>query len=158
MTLLAQVFNGEQLETEVEVGAFVGEECRGVATSDEEGYVCLTIAGEGYGAPVSFQVKLGEEIYSVTESITYEDDAIIGSISQPYIIQLANTTNVENIGITSAKVYIEDGILIVEGTTKDCYVYDMLGRTLYAGRDTRLYLATGVYVVQIGNEIQQVVM
>ena len=158
MTLLAQVFNGEQLETEVEVGAFVGEECRGVATSDEEGYVCLTIAGEGYGAPVSFQVKLGEEIYSVTESITYEDDAIIGSISQPYIIQLANTTNVENIGITSAKVYIEDGILIVEGTTKDCYVYDMLGRTLYEGRDTRLYLATGVYVVQIGNEIQQVVM
>ena len=158
MTLLAQVFNGEQLETAVEVAAFVGDECRGVATSDEEGYVCLTIAGEGYGAQITFLVKIGNEIYSVPRGFSYEDDVIVGSISQPYIIQLSANTNVENTGITSAQVYTEDGMLIVEGTTKDCYVYDMLGRTLYEGGDTRLYLATGVYIVQIGNEIRQVLL
>ena len=50
MTVIAKVYDGNNLQYSAEVAAFVGEECRGVATSDENGFVCLTIAGEGAGA------------------------------------------------------------------------------------------------------------
>ena len=158
MTLLAQVFNGDQLETAAEVAAFVGDECRGVATSDEEGYVCLTIAGEGYGAQITFQVKIGDEIYSVPATLTYEDDAIVGSISQPYIILIGTNTAIDNTGITTARVYVENGKLMVEGATEDYHVYDVVGKQIYQGKESLLYLPNGVYLIQLGNETQQVIL
>lgn len=158
MTVVAKVYNGNELQLNAEVAAFVGEECRGVATTDENGFVCLTIAGESAGDKLVFRVLVGNDIYTVKESITYEDDAIVGSISQPYIIQLDATTELENTTINSATIYAYDGTLYVEGATKDYKVYDILGRVMYQGRAPQLRLSNGVYLVQLGEETQQVVL
>jgi hypothetical protein len=158
MTVIAKVYNGEELQLEAEVAAFVGDECRGVATTNENGFVCLTIAGEGAGDQIVFRVLVGNEIYTIDQTITYEDDAILGSISQPYTIQLSAITNVENTQITSANIYTENGMLVIEGAEKECLVYDMLGRIMYVGGNTRLYLPTGIYIVQLGTEIQRVIL
>ncbi len=158
MTVIAKVYDGNNLQFNAEVAAFVGEECRGVATSDENGFVCLTIAGEGAGDKIVFRVLVDNEIYTIKQTITYEDDAIVGSISQPYVIQLDATTEVENTTISSAHIYAYDGILYVEGATEDYKVYDVLGRLMYQGRAPQLRLSNGVYLVQLGEETQQVVL
>ena len=67
-------------------------------------------------------------------------------------------TPVENVQITSAKVYSRDGRLHVEGAKTDYYVLDMAGRLIYSGRDTEIQLPRGVYVVNIAGEIQKVVI
>ena len=158
MTVIAKVYDGNNLQYSAEVAAFVGEECRGVATSDENGFVCLTIAGEGAGDKVVFRVLVDNEIHTIKQTITYEDDAIVGSIRQPYVIQLDATTEVENTTISSAHIYAYDGILYVEGATEDYKVYDVLGRRMYQGRAPQLRLSNGVYLVQLGEETQQVVL
>ena len=158
MTVIAKVYDGNNLQYSAEVAAFVGEECRGVATSDENGFVCLTIAGEGAGDKIVFRVLVDNEIHTIKQTITYEDDAIVGSISQPYVIQLDATTEVENTTISSAHIYAYDGILYVEGATEDYKVYDVLGRLMYQGRAPQLRLSNGVYLVQLGEETQQVVL
>ena len=67
-------------------------------------------------------------------------------------------TPVENVQITSANVYSRNGILHVEGAETDYYVLDMAGRLIYSGRDTELQLPRGVYVVNVGGEVQKVVL
>ena len=158
MTVVAKVYDGNELQLNAEVAAFVGEECRGVATSDENGFVCLTIAGESAGDRISFKVLVGNEIHTVKETITYEDDAIVGSISQAYLIQLDATTELENTIISSAHVYAYDGVLHVEGATEDYKVFDILGRIMYQGMASQVHLSNGVYLVQLGEETQQVVL
>jgi hypothetical protein len=48
--------------------------------------------------------------------------------------------------------------LHVEGAETDYYVLDMAGRLIYSGRDTELQLPRGVYVVNVGGEVQKVVL
>ena len=66
--------------------------------------------------------------------------------------------DIENILITSANVYSSNGRLHVEGAETDYYVLDMAGRLIYSGRDTELQLPRGVYVVNVGGEVQKVVL
>ena len=68
------------------------------------------------------------------------------------------SVNVKNVQITSANVYSRNGILHVEGAETDYYVLDMAGRLIYSGRDTKLQLPRGVYVVNVGGEVQKVVL
>jgi hypothetical protein len=67
-------------------------------------------------------------------------------------------TGLENSVISSADVYSRDGRLHVEGAETDYYVLDMAGRLIYSGRDTELQLPRGVYVVNVGDEVQKVVL
>ena len=67
-------------------------------------------------------------------------------------------TGLENSVISSANVYSRDGRLHVEGAETDYYVLDMAGRLIYSGRDTELQLPRGVYVVNVGGEVQKVVL
>ena len=66
--------------------------------------------------------------------------------------------DVEDAIITSAEVYTRDGVLHVEGAETDYYVLDTAGRLIYSGRDAELRLPRGVYVVNVGGEVQKVVI
>ena len=121
-------------------------------------FVSAEDCAEGAGDKIVFRVLVDNEIHTIKQTITYEDDAIVGSISQPYVIQLDATTEVENTTISSAHIYAYDGILYVEGATEDYKVYDVLGRLMYQGRAPQLRLSNGVYLVQLGEETQQVVL
>ena len=110
------------------------------------------------GDVIALKVRVGNNLYDVEKTIVYQDDAIIGTITEPYIIEITQETSIENATITSAKVYGQDGMLIVEGANHDYNVFDVLGRLIYNGRETQVQLPTGVYVVQLGEEVQQVVL
>lgn len=50
MTLIGRVIGlDDKPSAKVEIGVFAGNECRGAEFSDAEGYVFLTIAGDGSG-------------------------------------------------------------------------------------------------------------
>ncbi len=124
MSIVARVMNGDEAVHGVEVGIFVGDECRGAATEEfssvntTDGYWFLTVAGDE-AAPLTIKVHdpaTGETI-TVQQTLTYTDDATIGSLDEPYIIQLNAAEGIEDVqgnvqGIKVQKVF-EDGILYI---------------------------------------------
>ncbi len=158
MAILAKVYNGDELVMEAEVAAFVGGECRATILVDEKGYVCLTVPGEGQGDIIALKVKVGENIYDVEQTIIYKDDDIVGSISEPYIIQIGEETSFDNTMITSADIYTRNGQLVVEGWEGEYQVYDAVGRLIYTGSVQTISLPCGVYMVRLGGETQKVVL
>ena len=127
MSIIARVMNGDEAVHGVEVGIFAGEECRGAATEEHinenttDGYWFLTVAGDET-APLTIKVHdpaTGETI-TVQQTLTYTDDSTLGSLDEPYIIQLGVIEGVENIhndtatdsGSRYAKI-IENGILYI---------------------------------------------
>ena len=124
MSIVARVMNGDEAVHGVEVGIFAGDECRGAATEEfssvntTDGYWFLTVAGDE-AAPLTIKVHdpaTGETI-TVQQTLTYTDDATIGSLDEPYIIQLNAAEGIEDVqgnvqGIKVQKVF-EDGILYI---------------------------------------------
>ena len=158
MTIVGVVKNGNIIETTAEVGVFVGAECRGANVCEADGLVFLTIAGEGYGDVLTFKVKVGSEIYQVKKTIIFEDDATLGTLEEPYIIQIGEETSIEDLMITAASVYTQDGQLVVDGWDGEYKVYDAVGRIIYVGSDRVISLPRGVYMVHLGDETQKVVL
>lgn len=158
MTIVAVVKNGNIVETASEVGVFAGTQCRGANVSEADGLVFLTVAGEGYGDVLTFKVKVGDQIYQVEQTLLFEDDATLGTLNEPYIIQIGEETAIDNTIITSADVYTRDGQLIVEGNEGDYVVYDAVGRIIYTGSAQSITLPRGVYMVHLGDETQKVVL
>ena len=67
-------------------------------------------------------------------------------------------TPVDNITNSYVVIYTNGNILHIEGAETDYYVLDAAGRLIYSGRDTELQLPRGVYVVNVGGEVQKVVI
>ena len=158
MTIVAVVKNGDVIETATEVGVFAGAECRGANVSESDGLVFLTIAGEGYGDLLTIKVKVDEQIYDVKDKLTFEDDATLGTLSEPFVIQIGEETAIDNTVITSADVYTRNGQLVVEGWDGDYQVYDAVGRMIYTGSQQTISLPRGVYMIHLGGETQKVVL
>ena len=92
-----------------------------------------------------------------------------GAIENPHILLVTEDmtitaefrvagTGLENSVILSASVYGNNGVLYVEGAETDYHVLDASGRLIYSGRDAQLHLPRGVYVVNVGGEVQKVVI
>ena len=130
MSVIARVMNGTEPVHGVEVGVFAGDECRGAATEEflseeaTEGYWFLTIAGD---EPTPLTIKVydpatGETIL-VEQTLNYTDDATLGTLSKPYIIQLQVADGLENIHAGNAdgirKVILGGHLFIIlpDGTT-----------------------------------------
>ena len=67
-------------------------------------------------------------------------------------------TSVENIKESSIIVYVRDRVIYVEGIEEDYHVLDAAGRLIYSGSDAALALPRGVYVVVVGDEVENVVL
>ncbi|MBQ9427288.1 MAG: hypothetical protein IJU36_06625, partial [Paludibacteraceae bacterium] len=128
MSIIARVMNGDEAVHDVEVGIFAGDECRGAATEDgymvndqmvnDFGYWFLTVAGDE-AAPLTIKVydPATSETITVQQTLTYTDDATLGSLDEPYIIQLNVADGIEEVqgnvqGVKVQKVF-EDGILYI---------------------------------------------
>ena len=160
MTILAKVYKGEDAVIDAEVGIFDGNDCRATILADADGYVCLTVPGEGQGDVLAFKVRVGDEIYNVKQTLIYQDDAIIGSVREPYRIQIDESTGIETntINITDVMVYTRNGQLIIEGNEGDYAVYDALGRIVYIGSAPTLSLPRGVYMVHLNGATRKIVL
>ena len=55
-------------------------------------------------------------------------------------------------------IVVNNGILYVDGVETDYHVLDAAGRLVYSGRDAEVQLPRGVYVVNVGGEVQKVVL
>ena len=136
MSIVARVMNGDEAVHGVEVGIFAGDECRGAATEEHinenttDGYWFLTVAGdESTQLTIKVYDPATGETITVLQTLTYTDDATIGSLDEPYIIQLNVAEGVEEVqgnvqGIKVQKVF-EDGILYIERNGEK---YDATGK------------------------------
>lgn len=132
MSVVARVMNATEPVHGVEVGIFAGEECRGTAL-EEDGYWFITVAGD---EPEPLTIKVYEPATQTTtvvqQTLNYMDDATIGTLAEPYIIQLNPTQGFENgqyddgQGIKARKV-IENGILYI---LRNGEKYDATGKRL----------------------------
>ena len=114
MTVTAVVKDGELIVEDAEVGIFAGEECRAAAVQ-QDGYWFITVPGDK-NVELTVQVATGGEVKIVKQTLTYADDAMIGSPVEPYVIQLDEATvivNVESERIGANK-YLQDGTLYIE--------------------------------------------
>lgn len=137
MSIIARVMNGDKAVHGVDVGIFVGDECRGAATEEfssvntTDGYWFLTVAGDE-AAPLTIKVydpTTGETI-TAQQTLTYTDDATLGSLDEPYIIQLNVGEGMEEVPsdqVPSTKVrkVLIDGILYIERNGEK---YDATGK------------------------------
>jgi hypothetical protein len=96
MSIIAVVKNGDDLLKTAEIGVFAGTECRGAQAADADGLIFLSVAGE-QATPLTLKVYDGSKQVSVTQTLTYTDDAIIGSVADPYLIQLSPTSTITGI-------------------------------------------------------------
>ena len=141
MSIIARVMNGDEAVHGVEVGVFAGDECRGAATEDgymvndqmvnDFGYWFLTVAGDE-AAPLTIKVydpATGETI-TVQQTLTYTDDATLGSLDEPYIIQLNVAEGIEDVDASAMlggyrKIFI-NGILYIVRPNGE--MYDATGK------------------------------
>ena len=131
MSIIARVMNGDEAVHGVEVGIFAGDECRGAATEDgymvndqmvnDFGYWFLTVAGDE-AAPLTIKIydPATSETITVQQTLTYTDDATLGSLDEPYIIQLNVADGIQEVdasqivnGKSSNRKLIIDGILYI---------------------------------------------
>ncbi len=134
MTIIAVVKNGTEKVRGAEVAALVGEECRAVGRSDEESaLVFLTIAGEGSSDSILFMVEYGDKFLPVPKKILYEDDAMLGTLENPYEINLASTS-VSEVSALALRVFPTnvEHTLYVEAETgvEAIRLTDVYGRVL----------------------------
>lgn len=84
--------------SDYEIGAFVGDECRGVAeVSTQDGYTWLYLrirSNVASGETVNFRVyeKSTQKTYRVTESIDFKSDDQVGMPSSPQSLSLKKYT------------------------------------------------------------------
>lgn len=172
MTVLARLYNGEQ-QVEADkylIGAFSGNECRGVAV-EKEGHIFLTVHGEQTGEQISlraFDVASGKE-YMIKEELDFSSDVMKGSYASPESLHLGDPTGIHNIG-TGMFIYpnpvrdrlyvrgevdnIED-IRVVSTAGQTCIVTDRLSAE--EGIDVSS-LSKGIYFIvvkSVTDEIRQ---
>ena len=137
MSIVARVMNGDEAVHGVEVGVFAGDECRGAATEEfssvntTDGYWFLTVAGDE-AAPLTIKVydpTTGETI-TAQQTLTYADDATLGSLDEPYIIQLDLADGIDEVDAAATlgrcrKILI-NGILYIVRPNGE--MYDATGK------------------------------
>lgn len=133
MSIVARVMNGDEPIHGVEVGIFAGDECRGAAAEEEDNYWFITVAGD---EPTPLAIKVYDPASNTTtvvsQTLQYTDDATIGTLAEPYIIQLSPAEGIEEVPsdeVQSTKVYkiIENNhVFIIRNGEK----YDVTGKKL----------------------------
>jgi hypothetical protein len=140
MTMVARVQNGSIPIPNAEVGVFADDECRSAEVSDEDGFVYLTVAGEGTGTKLIFKVYSNEKTTEVDQNLIYTDDETYGTVTAPYIIQLdpnltavSATSNAQKVNIYPAR--IKNDVHVDAGkdvSLKRIMIQDAGGRILYS--------------------------
>ena len=93
MNVVARVMIDDVQVDTLTVGAFIGDECRGVTTATEEGYYMFTIAGNAdeTGQKVTFATMLNGQIVKINESLLWVSDMIYGDLDEPVILTVGSS-------------------------------------------------------------------
>ena len=131
MSIVARVVNGTEPVHGVEVGIFAGDECRGAAVEDEGNYWFITVAGD---EPTPLTIKVYDPATQtntvVAQALTYTDDATLGTLAEPYIINLQKAEGIEDVQTGNNQQptkLLEKGILYI---LRNGEKYDATGKKL----------------------------
>ncbi len=95
MSMVIKLVKGGEPVTDAELGAFIGEECRGAAVAAEtSGLYYLLIAGEGLGKTMQIRAAINGVVTTVCTSVAFNNDAIIGTPWEPFVIDLDDLTGI----------------------------------------------------------------
>jgi len=135
-------YEGQEVTT-AEIGVFAEDECRAAATCDG-GYYFITVPGDS-SLNLSMKVVYNDSLYTLQGNLIYRNDAIVGTLDAPYVIDLTSgqinddpgignddpgeeplsVVSVEAVnGSKVEKVLIDNEVFII----KDGQMYDALGR------------------------------
>ena len=108
-----------------QVAVFDGNECRTTEVADGEGYAYFTVPGDESLTLYFKMVRDGVE-YVSDVTVTYEEDALIGTHSSPLVVAFSSTSHVDAIladdANTQTQWYTVGGVLLPAKPT-DCGVY-----------------------------------
>jgi hypothetical protein len=130
-------------------------------TADENGYV----TGSGtydYGTEVMIEAIANEGYRFVQWSDGNTENPRTIVVTEDVELRAEfeedGKTLVDNVDESSVMIYVQNGVIHVEGAETDYHVLDAAGRLIYTGRDAQLSLPRGVYVVVVGDEVEKVVI
>ena len=162
MTVIAMLnIDGEAAADNYEVAAFANGECRGSArpfyVEEMDTYVMImTINGEEVEELTfkCYDVNNGTE-YELSNRFNYSDDAILGSIEEPYMFNM-NFLNIEESSLDMINIYpnptTRDRAINLQATCDNVEVFNALGVKVaeYQNVDTIDALETaGIYVIRL---------
>ena len=107
MNVVARAMNGDAELTDLCIAAFVGDECRGVATATEGGLYLLTVSGnaEESGQKVRFAtIYDGEQVW-FQEELPWVGDIIYGDLDEPQVLNL-NLSGITDVGADAGGIII----------------------------------------------------
>lgn len=102
MTMLAEVMMGDAVVENAEVTAYTDGQLSGYSAEAIDGKHYLTIGGDTDGSRVTFIIRIGDDVYRLSETLSFEADAQHGTHSAPYVLQIAAPTGVERLDAESA--------------------------------------------------------
>ena len=93
MNVVARVMVDEMQVDTLTIGAFIGDECRGVTTATEDGYYLFTIAGnaEETGQNVTFATVIDGQIVKINEQLPWVSDIIYGDLDEPVLLTVGSS-------------------------------------------------------------------
>ena len=116
------------------IGAFVGEECRGMS-SEADGYQFVTVHGEQTNEKVTFRAynTLTGEEFDIKETIRFGAN-VVGNLTNPFILHLGAATGLDKNG-SSLLIYpnpVKDRLFIRTDlqNVKEIRIIDMKGSVL----------------------------
>ena len=136
---------------------YADEELRGqsmVTQKDDRHFI--TIHGEDNGAKLRFEVDIDGKRMEIANPIYFAKDVLVGSPSQPYLIQLDNTTSIDCIHISNDDDWMN---IVSDSELKSVDIYGLEGRKVYSGTSlgtmTKVkiqHFVSGVYVIVLKTE------
>ncbi len=150
----------EAFNDNIEVGAFVGNECRGsvrlIRVENTGRYMAfLTIHGET-GEPVSFRVLDGRGEREVMETLDLRINTVIGDLSKPYVLHASSSNMVLFPNpVTKGEVFSLSMPANRELNGARVEVYDVMGNLVrtetLTGSDAKLagLPTAGVYTIKV---------
>ena len=112
MNIVARIVKDDVEVNDLCLAAFVDGECRGVTTATEDGYYLLTVAGNAdeAGKTVRFATIYNGEERWFSEQLQWLSDWIYGDLDEPQILDLNNTSAIENV-IASSSIVITPAVV-----------------------------------------------
>lgn len=97
MTITACVTLDGEIQQGVEVGVFVGDECRSSEITGDDGYAFFTVPGDGK-CKLNFKMAKGDQTWTSEVTIDFIEDSICGSYRNPLALTFGETiTSIDDI-------------------------------------------------------------
>ena len=170
MTIVAVVKDGHDVLNDVQIGIFdAKDKCRAAAATDDNSLAFLTVMGGESADALTIKVIYNGFEYVLDQDLVYADDATLGTLSNPYIIQLnpvdANS-DVLNGSISVYPTLVETSLNVkAESLNVTSYsISDISGRIMM-GEETNSSeftinvssLSQGAYVLMMETEMGTVI-